>query len=258
LGVFCLEEMLMVQRNPSGDWRNPCGAILLTPEVREKYRAAHEDLQSQWYERWPDIDKDPLWFTRRHPEAAVGYPPGFLKRNLNAAVIFMASAPDTDGYFWANDQVQTGVDSYAALDTALEKLAGPVDMLILSGEELALDEACGVCWREYNTSGLDSRMPARTAELIHSRITPSGLLVLGSCRAGDHPDLVQQMANVVGRPAAGAQGTCRGVRQELLVENGIPWTLGGYAEGNAWTLALPQPSGLACAERTFEAGEGSR
>ena len=36
-------------------WRNPCGAIALTPEVRDRYRAAYEDLQRQWYERWPGV-----------------------------------------------------------------------------------------------------------------------------------------------------------------------------------------------------------
>jgi hypothetical protein len=48
------------------------------------------------------------------------------------------------------------------------------------------------------------------------------------------------MADRIGRPVAGARDVCRGVRSELLEEDGIYWTLGGFAEGRAWTLAEPR------------------
>jgi hypothetical protein len=223
-------------------WRNPCGAITLTSEVRDRYRAAFEDLQRQWYERWPGVDTDPRWYTRPNPEAARGYPPGFLKRGLDVFVIFTASSPDTDGYFWANDRLVTGVDSYEALQAVLRELPAPLDMLILTGECLNIPgDACGVCWREHNEVGFDSGMPPSVAALLHERIKETGLFVLGSCHAGENPELVRQMAQVIGRPVAGAIGVCRGVRADLLVEDGIPWTLGGYAEGGAYTLAEPTP-----------------
>jgi hypothetical protein len=50
---------------------------------------------------------------------------------------------------------------------------------------------------------------------------------------------VQEMADLIGRPVTGAQGVSRGVRQELLCHEGIYWTLGGYAEGQAYTLREP-------------------
>ncbi len=222
-------------------WRNPCGAITLTAEVRDRYQAVYDDWQRQWYERWPAVDGDPKWFTRPNPEPALGYPPGFLKRGLDVLVILTASSPDTDGYFWANDRVVTGVDSYPALEAVLGEMPGPVEMLILSGECLNVPgDACGVCWREHNEVGFDSKMPPHIARLIESRIRPTGLFVLGSCHAGENPGLVQEMADLLGRPAAGALGVCRGVRSELCEEDGVYWTLGGYAEGGAYTLAQPR------------------
>jgi hypothetical protein len=158
-------------------------------------------------------------------------------------VIFTASSPDTDGYFWANDRVVTGVDSYEELEQALRGIPAPVDMLILSGECLNVPgDACGVCWREHNEIGFDSRMPAGTALLLRLKIKETGLFVLGSCHAGNNPALVQEMAGVIGRPVAAARGVCRGVRSELLVEEGTYWTMGGFAEGRAYTLAEPPPS----------------
>jgi hypothetical protein len=222
-------------------WRNPCGAITLTSEVREQYQAVYDDLQRQWYERWPEVDTDPRWFTRPNPEAALAYPPGFLKRGLDVFVICTASSPDTDGYFWANDRVETGVDCYEALEAVLRSLPGPVDMLIVSGECLNVPgDACGVCWREHNEIGFDSNMPPGIAELIRSRIRETGLFVLGSCHAGENRDMVQEMADLLGRPVAGALGVCRGVRDELYEEDGVYWTLGGYAEAGAYTLAEPR------------------
>jgi hypothetical protein len=227
-------------------WQNPCGAITLTPEVCAQYRAVYEELQRQWYAQWPDVQTDPEWFARANPEAALGYPPGFLKRGLDVFVVLTASSPDTDGYFWANDRVVTGVGSCAALEAVLAVLPAPVEMLIVSGECLSVPgDACGVCWREHNDVGLDSRMPAGTAALIRSRIRETGLFVLGSCHAGNNAALVQEMADVIGRPVAGARGVCRGVRRDLLQEDGIYWTLGGYAEGKAYTLAWPRLSPVA-------------
>jgi hypothetical protein len=222
-------------------WQNPCGAITLTPEVRDQYQAAFDDLQGQWYETWPDVDLDPKWYARPNPEAAQGYPPGFLKRDLRVFVVYTASAPDTDGYFWASERFVTGVDSYEALEAALRELPAPLDMLIVSGECLNLPgDACGVCWREHNEIGFDSRMPEATAALIRATLAPTGLFVLGSCHAGNNPALVQEMADRIGRAVAGARDVCRGVRSELLEEDGIYWTLGGFAEGRAWTLAEPR------------------
>jgi hypothetical protein len=222
-------------------WRNPCGAITLTAEVRAQYQAVYDDWQRQWYECWPGIDADPKWWARSNPEPAKAYPPGFLKRGLDVFVIMTASTPDTDGYFWANDRVVTGVDSYEALAVVLRELPGPVDMLILSGECLNVPgDACGVCWREHNEVGFDSKMPPAIARLIESKIEPTGLFVLGSCHSGENPDLVREMADLIGRPVAGALGVCRGVRDELYEEDGIFWTLGGYAEGGGYTLAEPR------------------
>jgi hypothetical protein len=236
-------------------WRNPCGAITLTAEVFEQYRALYQSWQRQWYESWPEIDTDPKWYARPNPESAPGYPPGFLKRGLDVVVIYTASSPDTDGYFWANDRVVAGVDSHDALATALEGLPAPVDMLILSGECLNVPgDACGVCWREENAVGFDDTMPPQTAALIRSKIKDTGLFVLGSCHSGNNPALVQQMADVIGRPTAGARGVCRGVRSELLVEGDIYWTLGGYAEGGAYTLAEPRIAPAGRGQRTSSAG----
>ena len=218
-------------------WTNPCGAIALSPEVQAQYQSAYLALQTQWYTTHPGIDQNCI-YTYSNPLAALAYPPGFLKRNLIAAAIFFASSPDTDGYFWCNDRWVSGIDSYARLNAALWAMA-PVDMLILSGEEMELDEACGVCWREYGTHGFDVHMPEATAALLHHRITDAGLLVMGSCRSGDTPAMVQMMADRIGRPVAGAKDVCRGVRKDFLVEDGVPWTLGGYAEGGGYTLAFP-------------------
>jgi hypothetical protein len=224
-------------------WRNPCGAITMTPEVCAEYRSVYESLQRQWYALWPEVDSDPRWFTRPNPPAALAYPPGFLKRGLDVVVIFAASSPETDGYFWANDRVIPGVDSYQALDAALEQIPTPVEMLIFSGKcQDVPGEACGVCWIGHTAAGFDSRMPSRTAALIHSKIRDTGLFVLGSCHAGNDPALVQEMADLVGRPVAGARNVCRGVRNELYVEDGVCWTLGGYAEGKGYTLAEPRGS----------------
>ena len=223
-------------------WQNPCGAITLTAEVHEQYQAVFAELRRQWYEAWPEIDSDPHWYARPNPEGARGYPPGFLKRGLEVVAIFTASSPETDGYFWANDRVMTGVASYEELESALAKLAAPLDMLILSGECLNVPgDACGVCWREHNEVGFDSKMPGSTAALIRSTIKDTGLFVLGSCHAGNNTALVREMADRIGRPVAGARSVCRGVRGELYEEEGIYWTLGGYAEGKAYTLAEPRP-----------------
>jgi hypothetical protein len=239
------------KRKPAVAWRNPCGAVTLTPEVYRLYRAVFDTWQRQWYERWPDVDHDPRWYARANPEPALGYPPGFLKRRLDVFVIYTASSPDTDGYFWANERLVTGVDSYHALDIALKRIPAAVEMLILSGERLNVSgECCGVCWREYNEVGFSSAMPDQTARLLRARIRATGLFVLGSCHAGNDPALVQEMADIIGRPVAGARGVCRGVRTQLLAENGIPWTLGGYADGHAYTLAEPAAGGGTGGERS--------
>ena len=230
-------------KRPRIAWRNPSGAVTLTPEVHEQYRAVFEDWRRQWYERWPDVDAEPKWYARPNPEPALGYPPGFLKRGLDVLVLYTASSPDVDGFFWANDRIVTGVDSYPALDAVLEGLPAPMDMLILSGERLNVPgDSCGVCWREHNEVGFTSAMPARTAALLRSRIKETGLFVVGSCHGGDDPRLAQEMAEVIGRPVAAARGVCRGVRSELLVDGGTYWTLGGYADDNAYTLAEPARS----------------
>jgi hypothetical protein len=222
-------------------WRNPCGAITLTAEACRQYQALYDDWQQQWYKRWPNVDSDPRWYARANPEPALSYPPGFLKRDLKVFTLYTASSPETDGYFWANDRVVTGVDSYGELDAALRGVPAPVDMLILSGKcQNVPGDAAGVCWRGYNEIGFDSRMPARTAALLRMKIKQTGLFVLGSCHAGNDPALVQEMADVIGRPVAGACGVCRGVRSELLAEEGVYWTMGGFAEGRAYTLAEPR------------------
>src|SRR5258705_7489360 len=120
--------------HPPGLWTNPCGAIRLTQQVRAKYQAVFDDLQAQWYAAWPNADADPHWYERPNPPAALAYPPGFLKRGLDAVVLVTGWSPDTDGYFWANDRVIMGVDSYERLTLALAQIGEPVDMLILSGE----------------------------------------------------------------------------------------------------------------------------
>lgn len=221
-------------------WVNPCGTIRLSARVHRQYQAAFDELQRQWYALWPGVDSDPKWYARANPPTALGYPPGFLKRNLDVVVCYTASSPETDGYFWANDRVVVDVDSYSKLAQALLAIDQPVDMLIVSGECLQVPgDACGVCWREHNEIGFDAAMPGSIAALIRERIKPQGLFVLGSCHAGESPALVQQMADVIGRPVAGAVGVCRGVRKELYEEDGIFWTLGGYAEGKKYTLRGP-------------------
>ena len=61
-------------------------------------------------------------------------------------------------------------------------------MLILSGECLQVPHpVCGLCWREHNAVGFDSRMPGYIASLIRVKIKPTGLFVLGSCHAGEDP-----------------------------------------------------------------------
>jgi hypothetical protein len=225
---------------PADLWTNPCGAIRLTPKVRAKYQAVYDDLQAQWYAAWPKIDSDPQWYERPNPPSALAYPPGFLKRDLDAVVFITGWSPDTDGYFWANDRVIMGIDSYERLTLALAQIGAPVDMLILSGECIQVPgDACGVSWRQGEASGFDAVLPPHVAALLREKIKATGLFVLGSCHSGNNPLLVQQMADVVGRPVAAAVGVCRGVRQELLCEGGIFWTLGGFAEGRAYTLCQP-------------------
>jgi hypothetical protein len=232
---------MWITRPPSALWTNPCGSIRLTPEVHAQYQAVYDEWQRQWYAAWPGLDADPRWFARPNPNDALAYPPGFLKRGLDAVVLVTASSPDTDGYFWANDRVIAGVDSYEQLQRALSHVAAPVDMLILSGECLQVPQAaCGVCWRELNAVGFDGGMPASVAGLLREKIKPSGLFVLGSCHSGNDPELVQQMADVIGRPVAAACGVCRGVRDELYFSEGVYWTMGGFAEGRSYTLREPR------------------
>ena len=71
-------------------------------------------------------------------------------------------------------------------------------------------------------------------------LKPTGLFVLGSCHSGNNPDLVQEMADVIGRPVAAAVGVCRGVRDRLHFGDGVHWTMGGFAEGRAFTLREPR------------------
>src|SRR3954462_1364885 len=108
-------------RPPGSPWTNPCGAITLTPEVQAQYQLLFDAWQRHWYATWPDLDADPRWFARPNPPAALAYPPGFLKRGLEVVVLITPSAPDTDGYFWANDRVFLGVDSYQALRASLSQ-----------------------------------------------------------------------------------------------------------------------------------------
>lgn len=221
-------------------WHNPSGAIGLTRKVFNQCTALLTEWRRQWYGQWPEVDSDPRWFTRPNPEPARGYPPGFLKRHLNAFIIYTASSPEVDGFFWARDRFVTGIDSYEALDTALEQIAEPVELLAISGEQLnAPGDGFGVCWREHNEQGFSITMPGKTAGLLRSRIKESGYLLVASCHAGDNPDLVQEMANFVGRPVAGACGVSRGLREELLDDNGVYWTLGAHADGRAYTLREP-------------------
>lgn len=231
-------------RKSPGVWVNPCGAISFTREVYDQYQSVYEDLQRQWYDACPNVDFDPKWYARPNPPSALAYPPGFLKRDLDVVVIVTSSSPDTDGYFWANDRVVVDVDSYDKLEDILRQIDEPIDMIILTGECLQVPgDACGVCWRELNAIGFDSNMPIYIAALLHEKIRPTGLFVLGSCHSGNNADLVQEMANVVGRPVAAACGVCRGVRTELLCEEGIYWTLGGFAEDRAYTLREPRAIG---------------
>jgi hypothetical protein len=220
-------------------WVNPSGTIVLSDEIETQYSKTYQDLQAQWYRVFPEANTHPYWYVLPNPLLAANYPPGFLKNSLDVATIYTASSPDTDGYYWANSRVYKDIESYEKLNNILTYLTNPVDMVIISGEEMDLEEACGVCWREYGTVGFDIKMPIETAHLLENSISDRGLLVMGSCRAGDYQELVQQMANVVGRPVAGAKGVCRGVRSELLFEHEVPWTLGGYAEGGSYTLAFP-------------------
>ncbi|MFO0877798.1 MAG: hypothetical protein U0840_10630 [Gemmataceae bacterium] len=221
-------------------WRNPSGSIGLTRQVFNQCNDLLDAWRHQWYEQWPDVDSDPKWYLRPNPEAARGYPPGFLKNNLDAFIIYTASSPEVDGFFWAREKFVTGVDSYEALEAVLEQMPEPVEMLAISGERLNLPgDACGVCWREHNEVGFSSAMPGSTAALLRSRIRESGYLLVASCHAGDNPDLVQEMANVVSRPVAGACGVSRGIRAELLEDDGAFWTLGAHADDRAYTLREP-------------------
>src|SRR5688572_30592045 len=138
-------------RRDESAWVNPCGAIRLREDVRGQYQDVFEDLQRQWYALWPGVEADPKWYACRNPQTALGYPPGFLRRDLDVVVIYTATSPDTDGYFWANRRVIVDIDSYEKLALALFAVEEPVDMLILSGECLQVPgDACGVCWRELN------------------------------------------------------------------------------------------------------------
>src|SRR5947209_2944323 len=101
---------MWITRPPGSPWTNPCGAIRLTPEVQSRYQEVYDAWQRRWYQTWPGVDDDPRWFARPNPEPASGYPPGFLKRGLDAVVLITGWSPDTDGYFWANERVLMGVD----------------------------------------------------------------------------------------------------------------------------------------------------
>lgn len=230
---------MWIERPAGSPWANPCGAVVLSPEARARYQHLFDVWQRAWHADHPGLQDDPRWYARANPRSAAGYPPGFLKRDLDAVVLVTPSSPDTDGYFWANERVYLGVDSYETLAEVVAGLPSPVEMLILSGECLQVaGPACGVCWH-VGPVGFDATMPAEVAALLREKIVPAGLFVLGSCHSGNDPALVQGMADVIGRPVAAAVGVCRGVRAELLFGDGVHWTMGGFAEGGAFTLREP-------------------
>jgi hypothetical protein len=214
---------------------NPFQKVFISKAAWMEYRQNYSRWQLLWeINRADPTNRGKKWYQVPNPEiaGAEGYPPGFLKKKLQAAVIFTNDTTTTDGHYWARS-ILPPIASIEDLEKGLKTIPdNSLDMLILSGHmPNSPSQHCGVRCKDDNRKfNIDeTTLPEATARLIRSKLRSDGILVIAACRAGGNPDSVRAFARKVKRAVAAPKGICAGVKDFTGADiDGTFWWYGGY------------------------------
>jgi RHS repeat-associated protein len=204
---------------PTNGWKSPFGGIDIPGQVTDAYYFQME----RWRKQWEAMGRLPMyagkeWYEVPNPPGAQGYPPGFLKKDLHARVLFLTEGL-SQGFFWlpSNCQDPKRIGSYGQLKAALTAIpANSLDMLIISGHNPNFyRQHCGAKFgkskeqiEDKAENNIDERMPEDVADLIATRLSKDGILVFASCYGGWYKKGVKEIAALIKHGVAAANTFC--------------------------------------------------